>query len=356
MAKSDTLNANLTKRLTFLSAAALALLIVLLIVPLVACSETEPDTVREHDPVTVAASTYIGSAPVFVAHHNGYFREQGLDVSLTINQAGIDSLRNLFRGEADIAMVAELPLVYSAFDRSRYTGEDPGDFVAFADMFISTNISRVLVRADRGITTPDDLRSRTVGVPMDTSIDFLLDLFLLTQGIDRTDLTLVDLDADELVDAIARGDVDAIFLWQPHVGIAQDRLGDSGRMLDLDLFYHNAWLTVTMKSYLRSDPTIPERFLRALVRAEEFMSEAPDRSIEIHADYTGTPAETVQRAWDDVTFWISLSESLLTTMDDEARWVIRNEWTDRTRIPNFLEYIDTQPLEQVKPEGISIIQ
>lgn len=323
---------------------------------MVACEREQDFSETEPTPLTVAASKYIGSAPVFVAHRLGFFQEQGLDVELIINNAGVEDFRDLLRGDAQIAMVAELPLVYSAFDKRKYADEEREDFVIFADMVLANNISQVLVRTDRGIEGPDDIRGKTVAVPMGTSIDFLLDLFLTTHGIDRSEIELRDMDVLSQVEAIVDGEVDVVFAWQPHVGEAELRLGDLGRILPLNLFYHNAWLAVSMKDFAARQPEVLERFLRALFMAETYLHEQPGASIAIHAEYARMEPEVIARVWDDVTFWISLSEGLLTTMEDQARWIIRNSWAGATTVPNFHDYLDVGPLSRVNPERLTIIQ
>lgn len=308
--------------------------------------------------ITVAASDFIGSAPVFIAQEEGFFQEAGLDVSLIINRAGVESLRNLFHGEADIAMVAELPLVYSAIDPGRYTdtGANPGEFRILADMFLSNNLSRILVRRDHSISAPEDLRNATIAAQRGTSIDFLLDLFLLTNGIDQSEVTVLDLDLEQQQEAILHGKVDAVFSWQPHVGAMKEELGEAGLMLPNRVFAHNAWLAVAMKDLLQEKPDTADRFLTALLRAEGRITSDPERAIAIYSQYTGTSRDAVARAWSDVTFWISLSEGLLTTMDDEARWVLRSGAEAGEEIPNFYTYLEFGPLERVRPEGITVIR
>lgn len=309
--------------------------------------------------LVVAVSKYIGSAPVFVAQKQGYFRDEGLDVELIVNDAGVQDFRNLLDGDAQIAMVAELPLVYAAFDKLKATGQDSADFVIFADMVLASKISKILVRKDSGIESPQDVRGKTVAVPMGTSIDFLLDLFLMTHSIDRSELIIRDMDVISQVEGIVAGEVDAIFAWQPHVGEAARRLGSEGLILPLDLFYHNAWLAVAMKAFAAEHPGIVEGFLRAVVRAEEFMRKRPAESIAIHAEYSGMPMEVISQVWDEITFWISLSEGLLTTMDDQARWIIRHRQADgraRDEIPDFQKYLLLDPMIAVKPQGLTLIK
>jgi ABC-type nitrate/sulfonate/bicarbonate transport system substrate-binding protein len=47
---------------------------------------------RPLDTVTVGATAIIASSGLFVAHEKGYFREEGLDVQITVVANGNDTL------------------------------------------------------------------------------------------------------------------------------------------------------------------------------------------------------------------------------------------------------------------------
>lgn len=42
-------------------------------------------------------------------------------------------------------------------------------------------------------------------------------------------------------------------------------------------------------------------------------------------------------------------------MEDEARWMIKNNLTSEKKTPNFLDYIYLDGLEKIKPESVNII-
>jgi hypothetical protein len=46
--------------------------------------------------------------------------------------------------------------------------------------------------------------------------------------------------------------------------------------------------------------------------------------------------------------------SLVTAMEDEARWMIINNLTSERTMPNFRDYIYTKGLKEVKPESVNI--
>jgi len=43
-------------------------------------------------------------------------------------------------------------------------------------------------------------------------------------------------------------------------------------------------------------------------------------------------------------------------MEDEARWMIRNNFTNEKQIPDFLNYIHVNELKAVKAEAVNIIE
>lgn len=54
-------------------------------------------------------------------------------------------------------------------------------------------------------------------------------------------------------------------------------------------------------------------------------------------------------------FSLSLDQSLILTMEDEARWMIKNNLTAEREIPDFRDYIYTRGLDDVKPGSVSVI-
>lgn len=329
----------------------------LLLLALSGCERREvPAPATPLIPVTFATTRFIGEAPSYIAYEKGFFRDEGLEVTLKKNIIGWQSLKNLFDGEADMATVAELPIVYAALDRSKFAEKGRGDFVIFGDLVYSNQVSQALARKDRGINSPEDLRGKTIAVPRGTTVDFFLDSFLAIHRIQPSEITTVNLDVVSQVEALVKGEVDAIFSWQPHVREAQLKLGDNAYLLPLNLYYHTAWLLTSMQGYAEQNPLVLQKFLRALTRAEQYLHEHPEESMTIYARQSETDLKVVKDIWHDVEFSLGLSEALLTTMEDEARWVLRNGLAPGKEIPNFLELIDLKPMQAVKPEGITIIQ
>lgn len=320
------------------------------------CGQKQVEKPAELQKVRFATVPWLGEATSYVAYHNGYFEEEGLDVTLTYNNAGKQSLKNLFEGDADIITVAETPIVYSSFDKKKYTDFERGDFYIIGNMNHSDKIQFVLARRDKGINSPSDLKGKKVAVFRGTSSYFFRDSFFILKGIKSSDVEIVNMDPSTMVSAIEKGEVDAIFCWQPHILNAQLKLGDNGIILPSENIYTVSWLIITMKDYAEKNPEVLEKFLSAIVKAENFIVENRGESISIHSEESELDREIIAAIWDDIIFNLSLDQALLTNIEDQARWTIKYKLTDKTEIPNYLDYIYFDALEKVKPGAITIIR
>jgi NitT/TauT family transport system substrate-binding protein len=60
--------------------------------------------------------------------------------------------------------------------------------------------------------------------------------------------------------------------------------------------------------------------------------------------------------WQRYQFSLSLDQSLILAMEDEARWMIKNKLTKENQVPNFMNYLYLDGLKAVKPEAVNIIR
>ena len=124
----------------------------------------------------------------------------------------------LLDGEVDVAELAEFPFVGAAF------AKQPVRIIAVNDRFENDYL---IVRKDRGIESPADLKGKRIGVIRGTVLEFYLGRFLELNGINLDDVTLVDtMNTVQTDEAISNGEVDAAVVFQPHVSDIQEQFGD----------------------------------------------------------------------------------------------------------------------------------
>ena len=269
-------------------------------------------------------------APAHIAHYNKYFEDEDLDVELKINPDGKTSLEQLFEGTAQIIAVTGTPIVYASFHRS--------DFYIVGDIK-HLNIHFCLARKDKGIRTVKDLKGKKIGLMKGTSADFFMDLFFAYNGITRSDVEIVEMNAPTMLESIVKGEIDAMFCWQPWILKAKKALGQNGVILPNEHIHIGSWVVIAMKTFADQHPEIIEKFIRAIVRAEKFMKENREKSIDIHAKVSGVHQEIAAALFDNIGPGISLDQGLLDILEDQARWAIRYGYTDRKQVPNYLDLI-----------------
>ncbi|MDD4905293.1 MAG: hypothetical protein PHD39_03910, partial [Methylobacter tundripaludum] len=99
-------------------------------------------------------------------------------------------------------------------------------------------------------------------------------------------------------------------------------------------------------------PETVERFLRALIKAEDFVAKNPDEAQGIMSVATKIDKDLIRDVWNDFNYHVVLDQTLLLTLEDETRWAMKNKLTDQTDMPDYLSYIHLDSLKAVKPEAI----
>jgi hypothetical protein len=93
-----------------------------------------------------------------------------------------------------------------------------------------------------------------------------------------------------------------------------------------------------------------------MVKAETFTAENPEEAQAIVAQRLNFSDRYMKYAWPKSKFEVSLPQALIIVMEDEARWMIKNGLTTSTRVPNFINYIDFDGVQAVKPGAITIVR
>ena len=314
---------------------------------LTGCDTKKPVVTEKLQKITVGSVPAIVEVPTHVAWEMGYFKEQGLDVDLKINPDGKTSLQQLFDGKADIIHVMATPIVYSSFDRE--------DFFVIGKIRHS-KIHSAVARKDRGIEKPADLIGKKVAVTKGTSGEFFMDSYFLHNGIDPSRVNIVYMDGPTMVDAISKGDVDVMFCWAPFPLLAEKRLGENAVKMVSENIVPGSWLIVVKKGFAGQHPDILKRYLKGLVRGEQYIADNREKAAQIHSRVGNVDPEIVSELFQKMEWELSLDQALLSDLEDQARWLIRYGYTKKTQVPNYLEVIDPAPLKEVKPTAVTIIK
>lgn len=326
----------------------------LLVGLLTACStdEPEPELIGS---LTVGLTPFIGEAALFVADEKGFFRDEGLEVTLKVNNSGRESVRQLLSGEIEIAHVAETPILYTIMDPDYVTGEKVGELQILANMIHANRIQSVLARRDAGIEEPQDIRGKRVALAGGTQSEFHLDSFLLEHQVAIHEIDTVHLPVHKQVAAIIGGEVDAVTIWEPHVSYIHKQIGDNAIELPTRLTYSTLWLVTTLDQFAEQHPELLTAYLRALRSAQRYILKEPLWTIELLSDRISVPYDVIYDAIRQLDYELTLTERMLNHLLEQQRWMAEKGLVEGLDIEIF-ERIHFRFLEEVYPEGISLIR
>ncbi|MBA7585480.1 hypothetical protein ES708_27463 [subsurface metagenome] len=60
-------------------------------------------------------------------------------------------------------------------------------------------------------------------------------------------------------------------------------------------------------------------------------------------------------SWPKQEYIVALHQAMLILFEDQERWAIKNNLTDKTEVPNYLDYIHLDALHELKPDSVNII-
>ncbi|MBL7073881.1 ABC transporter substrate-binding protein [candidate division KSB1 bacterium] len=331
--------------------ARLSIILVVIGISVGGCQE-QPVKPEEIEKVTLGVETSLLTAPVWVAENKGYFEREGLDLTIKEFDSGRTALATMLNeGNLDMVTVAQTPVMFNSFDRD--------DYVIIATMVYSNNDVKILTRQDRGIKNPSDLKGKTVGITKGSTGHFFLGLFLIHSGLQLSEVETIDIEASELPQALVDGRVDAISTWEPHIWNAKKLLDENAVRLQprggAKIFREDFYF-VPNRNFMDNNPETLKRFLKAIEKGEEFIQKNKEEAINIVSQRLKLDKELVVSIWNDFEFQLILDQAIIITLEDEARWAIDNNLTDATEVPNYLDYIYSDILEEIKPKAVTIIR
>ncbi len=177
---------------------------------------------------------------------------------------------------------------------------------------------------------------------------------MLYNGLSIDDVELVDLNPSGIVEAVINGDVDAGVTWDPNVYNMKEELGDNAVSWSVvESFY---FVLLTKEDWIENNPAAAKRFMKSVLEAEDYIKDNSEESKEFIKNRFDYESSYIDYSWPNQEFAVMLEQAMLITFEDQTRWRINQGLTDATEVPNYLDYIYIDALEEVKPEAIGIIR
>jgi ABC-type nitrate/sulfonate/bicarbonate transport system substrate-binding protein len=248
--------------------------------------------------------TTIESAPLFMV------AQEATSSSIRVSSGGIPSLVS---GEADAATNSSTQAVLRS--------------VAAPNLRIVLTVAEcfyhIVARRSAGIERVSDLRGKRVGVPLNTSAHFYLAKMLRQARLTESDVTLVALAQADMAEAIAKGDVDAVSIWEPWAHNSSERLAADAvvledRSLYRELFNLNTTADVLADGEKRASLVA---LVRGTIRTSRQLQSGPAIVAPLLASKINVTVDTTTTVWNEFRFPASLPNDLLDVLVEEEAWL-----------------------------------
>jgi ABC-type nitrate/sulfonate/bicarbonate transport system substrate-binding protein len=299
--------------------------------------------------ITLGAQMLEGAIPIFVAQDQGFFTLNGLNVDIKGYDSGLSSLNGMLKGEVDIAAtLSEYTVVPKVFEKQ------PVKIIGSMERLDGISI---VARKDFGIESISDLRGKKIGIIPGTNLEFFLGRFLELHGIPLNAVTSVNFSSiSQTVDALVGGRVDAIVSVQPFINQILGQIGNNAVVFPAQSGQYVFTLITCGIEWPQVHSNTLVRFMKAINQAEDYINQHPQEAKVIAKKKLDATDDDITRIWSQHQFGLSLDQSLVAAMEDEARWMIKNNLTTGKEVPCFNDYIYEDALKAIKPEAVNIIR
>ncbi len=297
--------------------------------------------------LTLAVSRGPVSLAVYVAESEGYFSREGVRVQTRECTSGRSCFHMLKDGSAQLATAAELLVALNSFKHP--------DLVIIATISTSSHPIKVVARRSAGIGAPWHFAGKRVGTVAATSAQYFFDSWLLFQGIDARQVTVVPLAPEQLGGALQRRELDAIAIWEPLASIALASLADDGLVLPNPRVYTQHFSLLTTRETVASHHAGLEKVLRALLSAQNFIAQEPGKAQKILRARLDIEPALAEMSFKEHDFRVRLDQTLLTTMGTQARWAVREGFVEPSYNVNIpLHAVEPELLRRLAPEAVTL--
>ena len=228
---------------------------------------------NNEQPKPIVKIGYLSIAPdlsFFVALDQGYFEKQGLQVEPVKFESSNQAIDALVANKIDGTSIVALEALLSVEDKY------PNEFKIFemAAAEETSTVHKILVMKDSDINGLSDLEGKTIGTQPGSQMTAFLKL-VLKNYIDTSKINIVQLAPSLQVQALASGQVDALFALEP-VGTVAESKGIA-KVISVNPLYKELLkpfptsVSAFSQEFVTNNPKTVQKYILAIESAHKFI-------------------------------------------------------------------------------------
>lgn len=263
--------------------ACLLLVIVMVFSLMTGCSS---DSVNNQDikkegsiNIKVSEIRSLNWASVYIAHENGFFEEEGLNIEFT-QPGGPKGFQAMHAGDSQFSMLSQEPAIVA---------QEQGMETTILGTMVNKEISAFVSKGD--ITDLSQLKGKKIygSVPGSGPYAFVSSL-LMKAGLDPLkDVTFINMEYGASLVALEKGEIDAGFIDSYSVlelekmdmktNVLVDTLKTEDSLKFLDSEDIPATMICATTEYVKNNPEITQKFVTAVVKGTKWIKDHSDEEV-----------------------------------------------------------------------------
>jgi len=256
--------------------------------------------------------------PLYAAQQEGYFRQEGVRVTLQVPANTDDPLKLAAVGRVDVAVNYEPNVILARAQ---------GLPVRSIGVLIGQPLTTIMFLKSSGIRSPKDLVGRHVGFAVTGFADAMVDQVMRSAGASTTGVRMVNVGFD-LVPALLSHKVDAVVgAYRNYERVQIELQGQPVAMFEperygVPTFYE--LVLITSDTGLRRHREALQRFVRAVGRGIAFTVKNPDQAFAAYV--RANPKMKLDDELNRKSFRVTLPTYARTETQARDRWEMFDQW------------------------------
>jgi ABC-type nitrate/sulfonate/bicarbonate transport system substrate-binding protein len=262
-------------------------------------------------------------AQVAIANHYGYFKDEGLNVTVRWTQSGADIMTFMASGQQNLAAGSTFgQVVMGAQGLPVKTIAALADNAATQGLVLSPGIK---------LGSPREFEGRRLAQTQGTPPILILTKMAALYGFDLGKINFVNMNASEGVVAASKGDVDGLLSWEPNltrlVGMGGSLYATgtsmyvSGTPQPQRLMYNNA-LLMASQSFIDSKPNTLKAVLRAILKADQLLADDRPRALAALEKELRVDADAIRVMAQSNLYGLALTDDVALGMSQMSDWAL----------------------------------
>jgi NitT/TauT family transport system substrate-binding protein len=310
------------------------ILLVVVTMTIVTSCKARQETERPNPPLRVEFTQWWGDYTLLVAKEKGIFEKYGVDVEPVYYDVYSEIYPDLASGQIDGALIA-------VGDVINVHNTTPMKVVALND---DGGADSIVVGPE--INSVQDLKGKVVGVLIGTQYELMVAEMLRSAGVSAGDITLVNVNPEDALEALKSGQVQAVYTWEPHLSRA---IADGNKAIYPTEFTRLFPDTIVFnQSVVDNRPDDVRAFLKAWFQAVEYRLQHQGETRDIAAKYLGMSAEDVRPDDNQRLYSVKDNKNLFDINEANSIYAITNITSDYLISIGTITQ-STDPLELLDP-------